>query len=190
MTSLILASASPRRLALLEQIGIVPDKIEPADIDESVLKNELPRPYAERMAVTKAEKIHDLYPNDFVLAADTVVACGRRILGKAENNEDETKFLKLLSGRRHAVYGGICLITPAGKKCCRVIKTAVLFSVLSKIEFDKYVESGEGIGKAGGYAIQGLAASFIKSIIGSYTNVVGLDLYATNNLLIGNGFKK
>ena len=190
MATLILASASPRRLALLEQIGIVPDKVEPADIDEAVLKKELPRPYAERMAMTKAEKIHELYPNDYVLAADTVVACGRRILGKAENDEDVVKFLKLLSGRRHAVYGGICLITPEGKKCVRVKKTAVLFSVLSKIEFDKYVASGEGIGKAGGYAIQGLAASFIKSVIGSYSNVVGLDLYTTNNLLIGNGVRK
>lgn len=186
MTALILASASPRRSALLKQIGIVPDEIIPADIDETPLKSELPALYAERMAQTKAEKI--AANGAFVLAADTVVACGRRILPKAETDDDVLECLDLLSGRRHDVYGGICLITPAGKAVVRRVKTSVVFARLSDGQKAAYLKSGEGLGKAGGYAVQGMAAMFVREIIGSYSNIVGLSLYDTAALLRGNGY--
>ena len=186
MTALILASASPRRSALLKQIGIVPDKIVPADIDETALKNELPAFYAERMAKTKAEKT--VVDGAFVLAADTVVACGRRILPKAETDDEVSECLDLLSGRRHDVYGGICLITPQGKTVVRRVKTSVVFARLSDEQKAAYVKSGEGLGKAGGYAVQGMAAMFVREIIGSYSNIVGLSLYDTAALLRGNGY--
>lgn len=184
---LILASASPRRLDLLHQIGVEPLKVCPADIDETPLKGEKPSCYAMRMAVCKAEKIAHSYPENFVLAADTVVACGRRILPKAQTRQDAALSLDLLSGRRHAVYGGICLISPDGKKSTRLVKTSVVFSRIHESDKQKYLDSEEWKGKAGGYAIQGLAALFVREIIGSYSNVVGLGLYETGALLKGTG---
>lgn len=183
---LLLASASPRRVELLKQSNIIPDKIIPADIDETPLKAELPGPHALRLAIAKADKLKS--ETHFVLAADTVVACGRRILPKAETKEDVSACLDLLSGRRHKVFGGIALLTPDGKKLSRLVTTNVQFKNLSKSERENYIESGEGIGKAGGYAIQGLAAGYIKSINGSYSNIVGLSIYDTLQMLKGNGF--
>jgi septum formation protein len=183
---LILASASPRRADLLKQIGITPADICPADIDETPLKNEKPRQLALRLAGEKARTISR--PGAFVLAADTVVACGARILPKAEIIEQARVCLDLLSGRRHRVYGGIALITPDGKTVSRVVETTVSFKHLSDAEKTAYLASEEWQGKAGGYAIQGFAAGFIKSISGSYSNVVGLSLYDTLQILNGAGF--
>jgi len=187
---LILASASPRRKNLLAQIGIElsPEHIIPADIDEEPSRGELPRDLALRLAIAKAHAIEN--KDAYILAADTVVACGRRILPKAENLEQARQCLKLLSGRRHHVYGGICLITPDGKTHTRLCDTSVKFKRLSSQETTRYLDSGEWKGKAGGYAIQGLAASFIPSIQGSYSNVVGLSLHDVNQLLTGTGFYK
>ncbi len=189
---LILASASPRRLDLLKQAGIVPALVSPADIDETPLKGELPRELAVRLARGKAEAARTACgaqaEGAFILAADTVVACGRRILPKAEIEAQARDCLKLLSGRRHHVYGGICLILPSGAVLTRLCDTAVKFKTLSAEDEAAYIASGEWQGKAGGYAIQGLAASFIPFIQGSYSNVVGLSVYDTVQLLAGNGF--
>lgn len=185
---IILASASPRRRELLEEQGIIPNQIIPADIDETPLKNELPRPYVKRMAIEKAEAIAPLHLNSFILAADTVVVMGRRILQKPKNEKEAYKFLTLMSGRRHKVIGGICLITPDKKKITRIIETVVKFKSLTEDEKQFYIASKEWEGKAGGYAIQGLAAQFIPFISGSYTNIVGLSIYDTLNILRGNGF--
>ncbi|HEY8191487.1 MAG TPA: nucleoside triphosphate pyrophosphatase [Alphaproteobacteria bacterium] len=181
---LILASASPRRLDLLAQVGITPSQILPAEIDETPLKNELPRALAERLAVAKARVVKG---DGFILAADTVVACGRRVLGKAETEDDVRGFLELLSGRRHRVIGGIALIAN-GKLQSRVVETVVQFKKMEPAEIADYLASGEGIGKAGGYAIQGRAAAYIKAVNGSYSNVVGLSLYDTMQMLKGAGF--
>lgn len=188
--TLILASASPRRRDLLHQIGVVPDEICPADMDETPLKGELPARYALRMAVSKAETIASSRSGRFVLAADTVVALGRRILPKAETRQVAGECLDLLSGRRHTVYGGICLILPDGKKAVRVVRTSVIFARLHPADKQKYLDSGEWQGKAGGYAIQGQAALFVREIIGSYSNVVGMGLYETGALLKGAGILK
>lgn len=185
---LILASASPRRLELLKEAGIVPDHVIPADIDETELKGELPRPYVARMAVGKARKIAPDYTGHFILAADTTVTLGRRILQKPENESESLQFLNLMSGRRHKVIGGICLITPDGREITRVCETVVQFKVLSDKEKRDYVASKEWQGKAGGYGIQGKAAAFIPFLSGSYSNVVGLSLYDTMQMLEGNGF--
>ena len=188
---LILASASPRRVALLAQIGVCANQIMPADIDESPLKNEKPRFLVERLAIAKARKIHETLPsNDFVfiLAADTVVACGARILGKPKDERDALAMLQLLSGRRHRVVGGQALITPSGKICSRVSETIVQFKKLDITEIDHFIASNEWDGKAGSYGIQGLAAGFVKFIAGSYSNIVGLDIYQTRQLLSGNGY--
>ena len=191
---LILASASPRRVDLLKQIGIVPDDILPADIDETPLRikgrDELPRDLALRLAVSKAEAIAATHKGAYILAPDTVVACGRRVLDKAESREDAQKHLSLLSGRRHHVYGAIALITPDGQTMSRVCDSVVKFKSLSPSEIAKYLESQEWQGKAGGYAIQGLAAAYIKFIQGSYSNVVGLSLYDTIRLLEGSGYSQ
>jgi septum formation protein len=183
---LILASASPRRLALLDQIGIVPAQVIPADIDESVPPKELPRAHAERIATEKAAAVRArLKAEDraVVLAADTVVACGRRILPKAENDATVTECLNLLSGRRHTVITAIALVDVQGKLRTRTIETKVAFRRLEADEIATYAKSGEGHGKAGGYAIQGRAAIFVRFISGSYTNVVGLPLTETFQLL-------
>ena len=185
---LILASASPRRVDLLKQINITPNQIIPADIDETPLKEELPRDLAKRLACGKAKEIAKNNTDSFIIAADTVVACGRRILPKAENEAQARECLKLLSGRRHHVYGGICIITDTGKEILRLCDTIVKFKRLSPQEIENYIHSGEWEGKAGGYAIQGLAASYISYIQGSYSNVVGLSLYDIMQVLQGNNF--
>lgn len=179
----ILASASPRRAALLEQAGMPPSLIVPADIDETPLKNEIPKLYAVRMAKEKAAAVAARYPGRAVLAADTVVACGRRILPKAETRLQAAQCLDALSGRRHHVRGGICLIRPDGSVCLRAVDTSVVFKVLSDEEKRAYLDGGEWEGKAGGYAIQGKAALFVRQISGSYSNVVGLSLFETGALL-------
>lgn len=175
---------------LLEQIGVSPVRIIPAEIDETPKKKERPPRYAMRMAVEKAAKVASENPEAYVLAADTVVACGHRILPKAETQAQGRECLELLSGRRHNVFGGICLIKPDGTFSTRLVKTAVTFRRLSDEDKEMYLESMEWEGKAGGYAIQGLASLFIKGIIGSYSNIVGLCLYETGNLLLGNSLLK
>lgn len=185
---LIHASASPRRQELLAQVNITPYAISPADINESPLAQERPADLAMRLAKSKAMHIHEQYKNKFILAADTVVACGRRVLDKAEESDDAQRHLSLLSGRRHHVYGGICIITDQGKIITRLCDTMVQFKRLSKDDIESYIQSNEWQGKAGGYAIQGLAASYISSISGSYSNVVGLSLYDTMQIFNGNSF--
>lgn len=185
---LILASASPRRLQLLDQIGIVPAQVIPAEVDETPLPKELPAQQAKRVAVDKAEAIAQDHPNSFILAADTVVGCGRRILPKAESEAEARKFLTLLSGRRHRVYGGVCLIAPNGRRSVKVVQTAVVFKPLSKGEIDAYIAGDEWRDKAGAYAIQGKAAVFVRQVVGSYSNVVGLPLFETNAMLRGLGY--
>lgn len=184
--SLVLASASPRRLTLLRQIGIEPDRVAAAEIDEAPRPGELPRDHALRLARDKAGA--GAVPAAFVLAADTVVAAGRRILPKADTEEVARACLRLLSGRAHRVYTGIALQTPAGRIRTRVVETRVRFKRLSGPETEAYLASGEWNGKAGGYAIQGHAAAFVLGLIGSYSNVVGLPLYETSTLLEGEGF--
>tara|TARA_B100001939_G_scaffold315415_2_gene300576 strand:- start:30149 stop:30820 length:672 start_codon:yes stop_codon:yes gene_type:complete len=186
----ILASASPRRRDLLQQVALTPDRIIPTDIDESPEPGESPRHMAERLAQAKARAAAGLLNGEkaFILASDTVVACGRRILGKASTEDEARRFLSLLSGRRHRVYTGLCLITPKGRERCRIVETAVIFKRLSEQELELYLKSGEWHDKAGAYAIQGLAARFVKSLNGSYSNVVGLPLFETVNLLEGNGY--
>ena len=186
---LILASASPRRLDLLAQIGVVPDQIAAADIDETPAPREQPADLAKRLAEAKASAVAGQYPGDWVLGADTVVACGRRILGKASDEAQARAFLKLLSGRRHRVLGGICLIAPDGRRRHRLVSTKVVLKRLSKADIDAYIDGGEWRDKAGAYAIQGAAAAFVPKIIGSYSNVVGLALAETAALLHGAGYK-
>lgn len=180
---IVLASASPRRWDLLAQIGVEPDIVDAADIDEAVLAGEVPRRHAERLAEEKARTVAARHPEAWVLAADTVVACGRRILPKAEDEATARRCLELLSGRRHQVYGGVCLAAPDGAMRRRLVRTAVGFKRLDREEIRDYLACGEWRGKAGGYAIQGRAASFVSAISGSYTNVVGLPLFETANLL-------
>jgi septum formation protein len=184
---LVLASASPRRLELLRQIGIVPDAVDPADIDETPHRRELPRDHARRLAQEKAAATAARHPGAYVLGADTVVACGRRILPKAEDAATARRCLALLSGRGHRVYGGICLVTPDGRAIPRLVETRVSFKRLSAEEVERYIASGEWQGKAGGYAIQGRAAAFVTGLVGSYSNVVGLGLHETATLLAGHG---
>jgi len=185
---LVLASASPRRLDLLRQIGIEPAAIDPADIDERPHGRELPAAHARRVARAKAAVVSGRHPGAFVLAADTVVACGRRVLPKATDREIARECLNLLSGRRHRVFGAVVLIGPDGRKAERLVITAVTFKRLSAGEIDAYLAGGEWEGKAGGYAIQGRAAQYVPQIVGSYSNVVGLPLYETAALLRGLGF--
>lgn len=185
---LILASGSPRRKELLARIGIIPDRIIPADIDESPHLQESPRHMAGRLARAKAALVHKNQPDHFILAADTIVAVGRRILGKAESREQARKYLTLLSGRRHRVYSGIALITPEGREISRTVMTRVIFKRLSTAELDDYLDHDEWQGKAGAYAIQGRAARFVKAVNGSYNNIVGLPLFECANMLQGNGY--
>jgi len=182
---LILASASPRRLDLLAQIGVVPDAVEAADIDETPVAGELPRQNAARLARAKAQAIADRNPGALVIGADTVVACGRRILPKAEDEKTALQCLEFLSGRRHRVYGGVAVILPDGSLRSRLVETRVRFKRLTSQETAAYLQSGEWRGKAGGYAIQGRAAVFVANINGSYSNIVGLPLYETAALLSG-----
>jgi len=184
---LVLASASERRLDLLTQIGVIPDLVDPADIDEAVKNGELPRAHAERLAGEKAAAVAARQMDDVVLAADTVVACGRRILPKAETPEQARDCLALLSGRRHLVISAVCLALPGGTVRARVVETAVRFKRLEAGEIETYMQTDEWRGKAGGYAIQGHAAAFVAWINGSYSNVVGLPLFETHALLNGAG---
>ncbi|MBC7767829.1 MAG: septum formation protein Maf [Phycisphaerales bacterium] len=185
MTRLVLASASPRRLALLAQIGVKPDEVMAADIDETPLKGETPRLLALRLARQKAEAVNA--DSAVVLAADTVVAVGRRILPKAETEQEARDCLALLSGRTHRVYTGVAVKAAGGAVRTRLAETRVVFKVLSRDEVERYIASGEWRGKAGGYAIQGLAARYVTNLIGSYSSVIGLPLFETANLLEGAG---
>ena len=185
---LVLASSSPRRVELLAQIGIVPDQIDPADIDETPLKAELPARLAQRLATSKAAVVAERHPDGVVLAADTVVAVGRRLLEKPADENEARLFLKLLSGRNHRVFTGIAVVSN-GRTSWRVVDTRVTFKTLSDSEIDAYVASGEWRGKAGGYGIQGRAAAFIQRIVGSHPAVMGLPLYEASNLLYGAGWR-
>ena len=191
---LVLASGSPRRLSLLNQAGIEPDSLQPTEVDEIPVKGELPRALANRLAKTKAQaalasvKIDEQLRGSYILAADTVVAVGRRIMPKADMLDEAAACLRLLSGRNHRVYTGICLVTPRETFRQRLIETRVRFKRLSTEDIEAYLASGEWRGKAGGYAIQGLAGTFVVKLVGSYTNVVGLPLYETMSLLGGEGF--
>ncbi|MFZ3004965.1 MAG: Maf family nucleotide pyrophosphatase [Phenylobacterium sp.] len=185
---LVLASASPRRLDLLAQIDLVPDAVVAAEIDETPLPNETPRLLALRLAVAKAAKIAAEQPDAYVLAADTVVAVGRRVLPKVETEAEGRACLELLSGRAHKVLTAVALQAPDGRVVSRLVESRLHFKRLTPAEITAYLASGEGLGKAGGYAIQGRAGAFVMSLQGSYPAVVGLPLYETLNLLTGLGY--
>ncbi|MDR3476247.1 MAG: Maf-like protein [Devosia sp.] len=191
---LILASASPRRLALLNQIGIDPEHLIPTYVDETPEKGELPRKLATRLADLKAIAAREkalqsgIAANALILAADTVVAVGRRILPKAETMEEASQCLRLLSGRNHRVYTGVCVLTPGGHARRRLVETRIRFKRLSAKEMESYLASAEWRDKAGGYAIQGIAGSFVVKLVGSYSAVVGLPLNETVDLLAGEGY--
>ena len=189
MAEIILASASPRRLELLQQVGIVPDQIVPADVDETPLKKELPTRYVQRIAALKAAEVVKHHPNSFILAADTTVALGRRILGKAADEKEERAFLSLLSGRRHRVITGVCVIAPNGKRQEKTVSSVIRFKRLTEEDITHYITSGEWRGKAGGYGIQGKAAALIPFLSGSYTNTVGLPIYETVQMLRNLGYE-
>ena len=184
----MLASASPRRIELLALIGITPDRIEPADIDETPLRDETPPRLAARLARSKAEVVAGRSPDAVVLAADTVVAVGRRLLEKAADEAEATKFLTLLSGRNHRVFTGVA-VAAGGRTTHRVVETRVTFKTLSEAEIAAYVASGDWRGKAGAYGIQGPAGAFVIRIVGSHPAVMGLPLYETANLLNGAGWR-
>ncbi len=192
--SLVLASASPRRLALLQQVGLEPIALIPADLDETPRKSELPRSLASRLAAEKSDVVYEIAKKRpelagcYILSADTVVAVGRRILPKCELTDEADRCLRLLSGRAHRVYTAVTLITPKGARRHKLVETRVRFKRLSSKEIEAYLAHGEWSGKAGGYAIQGLAGSFVAKIIGSYSSVVGLPLQETVALLAGEGF--
>jgi septum formation protein len=191
---LVLASGSPRRLALINQAGVEPDSLEPAEIDETPERGELPRTLAVRLAREKALKAQERIRSRedlkgaFILAADTVVSVGRRIMPKPELLEEAGSCLRLLSGRTHRVYSGVCLVTPNDTVKTRLVETRVRFKRLSDQDIESYLASGEWRNKAGGYAIQGLAGTFVVKIVGSYSNVVGLPLYESIALLAGEGY--
>ena len=191
---LVLASGSPRRLSLINQAGVEPDSLEPAEIDETPERGELPRTLSVRLAREKALKAQERIraredlKGAFILAADTVVAVGRRIMPKPELLEEAASCLRLLSGRTHRVYSGVCLVTPNDSVKTRLVETRVRFKRLSDQDIESYLASGEWRNKAGGYAIQGLAGTFVVKLVGSYSNVVGLPLYETIALLAGEGY--
>ena len=191
---LVLASGSPRRLALINQAGIEPEALRPTDLDETPLRGELPRACANRLARAKADaalemvRLDDELKGAYILSADTVVAVGRRILPKAELLDQAAQCLRLLSGRNHRVHSAVCLVTPNEAYRQRLVETRVRFKRLSDEDIEAYLASGEWRGKAGGYAAQGIAGSFIVKIVGSYSNVVGLPLYETVTLLTGEGY--
>lgn len=184
--ALVLASTSPRRRELLARIGVLPARIAAPDIDETPRKGELPRDYVARLAKGKALAI-ERAPHEVVLAGDTTVAVGRRILEKPADEADLRRMLGLLSGRRHHVWSGLCVVGTDGRARVRVVDTIVAFKALSAAEIDWYVESGEGMGKAGGYAIQGRAETFVRFLSGSHSNVVGLPMFETATLLASAG---
>ena len=185
---LVLASASPRRLALLRQIAFEPDLVDAAEVDETPLKDETPRRLALRLAGEKADAVAARQAGSYVLAADTVVALGRRVLPKADSNDDVRRCLELLSGRAHRVLTGLCVVAPNGRRGQRLVESRVHFKRLAASDIATYLSSAEGLGKAGGYAIQGRAGAFVTTLQGSYSGVVGLPLYETTNLLAGLGW--
>lgn len=194
ISKLVLASGSPRRLQLLQQIGIEPDHLSPVDADETPNRGEVPRSLAKRLSRLKAEmaienvrRSEELH-GSYILTADTVVGLGRRILPKAEMLDEAASSLRLLSGRNHRVYTSLTLVTPKGAMRHKLVESRVRFKRLSRDEMEAYLASGEWRGKAGGYAIQGIAGSFVVKLIGSYSNVVGLPLYETASLLTGEGY--
>jgi septum formation protein len=186
---LVLASASPRRLELLRQIGIEPDAIDAPEVDESPLKDETPRLLVGRLAVAKAEVVGARHAGSYILAADTIVTLGRRILPKAETPDEVRACLQLLSGRAHRVLTALCAVGPDGRSGRRLVESKVRFKRLLPGEIDRYVATEEGLGKAGGYGVQGRAATFVSAICGSYSGIVGLPLHETSNLLRGLGFR-
>lgn len=185
--SLILASASPRRRDLLTQIGFTPDAIEPTDIDESEIPGETPRELAERLTLSKLAAAR--HPGAFVVASDTVVGVGRRILPKTETEAEARRCLALMSGRNHRVFTGVAVRAPDGREGHKLVETRIAFKRLHRDEIDEYIASGEWKGKAGGYGIQGRAGAFVENLIGSYTGVVGLPVYETRLLLTGLGYQ-
>ncbi len=191
---LVLASASPRRMMLLSQVGVEPDALRPSSIDETPRRAEMPRTLVSRLSRAKAEAARDLIANDkdlaeaYILAADTVVAQGRNIFGKPKTVDEALAMLQRLSGRSHRVLTGICLITPADRPRLKIVDSRVRFKRLSNEEIQSYLASREWRGKAGGYAIQGLAGCFVQKLVGSYTNVVGLPLTEVVQMLVGEGF--
>jgi septum formation protein len=194
LPKLVLASASPRRMQLLEQVGLTPDLLNPTDIDETPRRRETPRRLSIRLADEKAKVaitaplVKGLGPNTYIVAADTVVGMGRRILPKPANAEEAMDCLKLLTGRAHWVYSTVTIVAPGGKTSTRCCETKIRFKRLSRDEMQTYIASGEWQGKAGGYAIQGRAAAFVRYLAGSHSGVVGLPLYETLHLLEGAGF--
>lgn len=192
---LILASGSPRRVDLLAQAGIEPDRLLPTNVDETPLRAEHPKSMARRLAKAKADKALKMYREDggdedaYILAADTVVSVGRQIMPKADLLDEAAQSLRMLSGRAHKVHTGLCLITPKGKSRLGVVETKVRFKRITRDEMEAYLASGDWRAKAGGYAIQGLAGTFVVKLVGSYSNVVGLPLYDTVKLLTDEGFK-
>jgi len=184
---LVLASTSPRRRELLARMGVVPDRLAAPDIDEDPLKDELPRPYVLRVAEAKARAV-ERAPDELILAGDTTVAVGRRILAKPEDEADLRRMLALLSGRRHKCFSAVSLIDTQGRLRSRISETIVAFKRLSPAEVDRYVASGEGMGKAGGYAIQGMAEMFVRYLAGSHSGVVGLPVFETRGLLEAAGY--
>ena len=176
---LVLASASPRRLDLLRQVGLEPDRVEPADLDETPLAKETPRRLALRLAEAKAAAAAAVAPDAYVLGADTVVTLGLRLLGKAQDEAEARSWLQLLSGRAHRVFTGIAVIAPSGRRAMRLAEARVHFKRLTDQEIDSYIASGEWRGKAGGYAIQGRAGGFVIAVQGSYSAIIGLPLYET-----------
>lgn len=187
---LILASSSPQRINLLKQVEITPEKIIPADIDETPKKGELPRDYVKRIALEKAEKVFSNNRDYYVLAADTIAALGTRIIGKAENEAEARKFVKLISGRRHKVLSGVCIISSDGKKRIKIVSTIVKFRLMTNEEIENYLGTNEWVGKSGCFAIQGRAGEFIEWINGSFSNVIGLPLYETCQMLKSAGCLK
>jgi len=188
-TPLVLASASPRRLDLLRQVGLEPARVAPADLDEAALPKETPRLLALRLARAKAQAVAARHPQTYVLGADTVVVVGRRVLPKAETEAQAIACLTLLSGRAHRVLTGVAVIAPDGRAAERLSETRLHFKRLTRAERDRYLAGGEWRGKAGGYGVQGAAGGFVTALQGSYSGVVGLPLYETLCLLEGLGYR-
>ena len=189
MYNFILASSSPRRISLLKSIGYTPDKIVPANIDETPKERELPAKLAERLAVEKASKVHEQFPESLILGADTIVARGRLIIPKPKDEIEALKYLKLLSGRRHVVYTGVCVIK--GDKCLKkIVQTKLKFKLLTNHEIDNLIISNEWKDKSGGYALQGVAGAYISWINGHPSNIIGLPVHETYKILSGIGFKQ
>lgn len=184
----ILASGSPQRKLLLEQIEMLPSLIEPADIDETPKKNEKPTAYVKRMALEKAQNVVKKHPGEVVLACDTIIVVGSQIIQKAHSDEEQTKVMRLISGKAHKVLSAVCVIDSQGKASIRLNSTRILMKKMSEKEIEDYVKSKEWVGAAG-YKIEGRLAALVRKMIGSYSGVVGLPLFETRNLLLGAGIK-